>query len=104
MMPDNPVPDNEPRWVDVVMKTLPRMYRAGDLHGNDEFVYATTFFAVGVELGRGATAQAIRLQRSRILRSIDETDRPAHDKEQFAAVFARAVDDALEGRPPCILH
>jgi hypothetical protein len=67
-------------------------------------VYASTFFAVGEELKRGATAQAIREQTSEILRYIDESDRSLYDKEQFAALFARAVDDALEGRAPCILH
>jgi hypothetical protein len=104
MIPNNPTDDIDPRWVDVVMKSLPKMYRTGVLTGNEEFVYASTFFSVGHELKRGATAGAIRQQRSQILRYIDESDRSPHDKEHFAALFARAVEDALEGRPPCILH
>jgi hypothetical protein len=94
----------DPGWVDVAMKCLPRMYRTGVLTGNEEFVYASTFFAVGEELKRGATSEAIREQASRILQYVDETDRSAYDKEYFAALFARAVDDALEGRSPCMLH
>jgi hypothetical protein len=104
MFPDNTTHDINPGWVDVVMKHLPEMYRTGVLTGNEEFVYATTFFAVGEELKRGATAQEIRQQMSQILRYIDETDRSPYDKEHFAALFARAVDDALECRPPCVLH
>jgi hypothetical protein len=104
MIPKNPTHDIDPGWVDVVMKKLPKMYRTGVLTGNEEFVYASTFFSVGMELKRGATVEAVRQQRSQILRSIDRTDRSVYDKELFAALFARAVDDALEGRPPCILH
>ena len=104
MIPNNPIHDIEPGWVDVVMKFLPKMYQTGVLTGNEEFVYASTFFAVGEELKRGATAEAVREQTSQILRAIDGTDRSAYDKEHFAALFARAVDDALEGRPPCVLH
>jgi hypothetical protein len=106
MIPDDPIRSVEPEWTDVVMKILPQMYRAGEVTGNDDcvFVYATTFAAVGVELLRGAPLEAVREQRSRILRYIDGTDRPAYDKEHFAALFARAVDDALAGREPCVLH
>jgi hypothetical protein len=104
MIPGNSTSDIEPGWVDVVMKSLPAMYRTGVLTGNEEFVYASTFFSVGEELKRGAPAEAIRQQTSQILRAIDEMDRSAYDKEHFAALFARAVDDAIEGRPPCILH
>jgi len=104
MIPNNPTHDIDPGWVDVVMKFLPKMYRTGVLTGNEEFVYASTFFAVREELKRGATAGAVRQQTSQILRSIDETDRSPYDKEHFAALFARAVDDALEGRLPCVLH
>jgi hypothetical protein len=59
---------------------------------------------VGEELKRGAPPDAIREQTSQILRTIDETDRSTYDKEHFAALFARAVADAIEGRPPCMLH
>jgi len=105
-MIDNPVLSSDPEWCDVVMRVLPRMYRRGEVNGNDDcvFVYATTFFSVKEELRRGATNEAVRQQRSRILEYIDETDRPDHDKEQFAGPFARAVDDALEGRSPCVLQ
>jgi hypothetical protein len=106
MIPNDPIHFVDPEWGDVVMKILPQMYRTGDVTGNDHcvFVYATTFAAVGVELKRGATVEEVREQTSRILRYIDETDRPAYDKEHFAALFARAVDDAIEGRAPCVLH
>jgi len=106
MFPDKPVQTTEPEWCDVVMRTLPKMYRRGEVSGNDNcvFVYATTFFSVKEELRRGATDEAVRQQRSRILEDIDETDRSDQDKEQFAAPFARAVDDALEGRSPCVLQ
>jgi hypothetical protein len=80
------------------------MYRAGGLAGDDEFVYGVTYFAAREELRRGATAPAIRRQTSQILRYVDETDRLPHDKEHFAALLARAVDDALEDRTPCVLH
>jgi hypothetical protein len=56
------------------------------------------------ELRRGATAVEIRGQASRILRYIDQADRDVYDREQFAALFARAVGDALDGRAPCVLH
>jgi hypothetical protein len=106
MIPDKPILNVEPEWADAVMTILPRMYRTGDVTGNDDcvFVYATTFAAVGAEIKRGAPVDAVREQKSRILRDIDGTDRPAYDKEHFAAIFARAVDDALAGREPCVLH
>ncbi len=106
MIPENGPDDIDPAWADVVMKILPEMYRSGDVTGDDDsvFVYANTFFAVGAELKRGATAEAIREQTTQVLKYIDETDRPTYDKEHFAALFARAVDDAIEGRPPCVLH
>jgi hypothetical protein len=106
MISNDTVHSIDPEWADVAMNILPQMYRTGDVTGNDDcvFVYATTFSAVGAELKRGATAQAIREQTRRILQYIDGTDRPGYDKEHFAALFARAVDDALEGRSPCVLH
>jgi hypothetical protein len=85
------------------MKELPSLYRALGCFRED-FVYALAYFSVLEELKRGASARAIRRQRSQILQSIDATDRPPHDKETFAAFLARAVDDALAGRAPCILH
>jgi hypothetical protein len=106
MIPNKRVDKSEPDWCDVVMRNLPRMYRLGEVGGMEHcvFVYATTFFSVKEERRRGATDEAIRRQRSRILKYIDETDRSDHDKEQFAGPFARAVDDALEGRPPCLFQ
>jgi hypothetical protein len=102
----NPFQRVDPEWTDVVLKILPGLYREGDVSGDEDsdFVYAATFVAVGVELKRGATPEAVRQQRSQILRDIDATDRPVYDKEHFAAIFARAVDDALAGREPCVLH
>ena len=106
MITDTRVQTTEPKWCDVVMRMLPTLYRLGEVNGTDDcvFVYATTFFSVKEELRRGATDEAVRQQRSRILEYIDETDRSDHDKEQFAAPFARAVDDAIEGRSPCVLQ
>ncbi len=97
---------SQPEWCDVVMRVLPRMYKLGQVNGMDDylFVYANTFFSVREELSRGATDAAIRRQRRRILHDIDRTNRSEHEKEQFAGPFARAVDDALQGRPPCVLH
>ena len=98
MIPNDAIHSIDPEWADVAMKILPQMYRAGDVTGNDcVFVYATTFSAVGAELKRGATAEAIREQTSRILRYIDGADRPGYDREHFAALFARAVDDGARG-------
>ena len=106
MILNKPVQTTEPEWCDVVMRTLPKMYQLGKVNGNDDcvFVYATTFFSVKEELRRGATDEAVREQKTRILERIDETDRSDHDKEQFAAPFSRAVEDALEGRSPCVLQ
>jgi hypothetical protein len=106
MIPDQRAQIADPEWCDVVMRILPVMYRHGEVSGSDDcvFVYATTFFAVHEQLRRGATDEAVRQQRSRILQYIDRTDRSDHEKEQFAAPFARAVDDALEGRSPCVLQ
>jgi hypothetical protein len=105
MIPDDAIRRLNPEWADVVMKILPHLYRTGNVTGDDcVFVYAATFAAVGFELKRGATAEAVREQTSRILQYIDGTDRPTYDKEHFAALFARAVYDALEGRAPCVLH
>jgi hypothetical protein len=106
MIPNSALQDIDPEWADVVMRILPEMYRQGEVTGNDDclFVYATTFFAVEEELRRGAPGESVRQQASRILEYVDETDRPVHEKEHFAAIFARAVDDALEGRSPCVLH
>ena len=97
---------SRPVWCDVVMRVLPRMYKLGQLDGMDDclFVYANTFFSVREELSRGATDAAIRRQRRRILHDIDRLNCSEHEKEQFAGPFARAVDDALKGRPPCVLH
>jgi len=106
MIRDVPVQSIDPEWSDVVMRILPEMYRQGEVTGKDDWIliYATTFFSVEEELRRGATHEAVREQTSQILRYIDGTDRPDHDKEHFGALFARAVDDALEGRSPCVLH
>jgi hypothetical protein len=93
---------SDPIWCDVVMRDLPAMYRRGDVNGLDDsvFVYTVTLFSVREELRRGATPEAVREQRSRVLRYIDGTDRPDYDKEQFAGPFARAVDDALSQAGP----
>jgi len=106
MIPDDPIRHLDPEWTDVVMRILPRLYEAGNVTADDDcvLVYGATFAAVGVELDRGATSEAVREQTSQILQYIDATDRPDYDKEHFAAVFARAVDDALAGRAPCVLH
>ena len=106
MNPGTTVQNNDPAWCDVVMRILPAMYQRGDVNGIDHcvFVYATTFFSVKEEVRRGATHEAVRRQKSRVLRYIDRTDRPENDKEQFAGPFARAVDDALSGRSPCVLQ
>jgi hypothetical protein len=106
MSPDRRVRSTEPEWCDVVMRMLPGMYRLGEVIAQDDylFVYSTTYFSVKEELRRGATDQAIRRQRSQILRFIDKADRSDYDKELFAATFARAVDDALDGRAPCVLQ
>jgi hypothetical protein len=90
--------------VDVVMKELPDMFCSLGFAGDEEFVYGVTYFSVQEEQRRGATPDEIREQRRQILRRIDATDRPPHDSEFFAAFFARAVEDALEGREPCLLH
>jgi hypothetical protein len=100
----NPIQHISPECVDVVMKELPEMYCSTCAAGNEEFIYGVTYFAVREELRRGATAGEIRTQRSQILRHIDRTGQAYHDDELFAALFARAVDDALEGRSPCVLH
>jgi hypothetical protein len=93
-------------WCDVVMRVLPRMYRLGHVSGHDDyyFVYATTFFSAKEELRRGALQKDVRRQKTRILRYIDRSHRSEHDKELFAAPFARAVEDAIEGRPPSVLQ
>ena len=96
----------DPQWGDLVMRELPAMYQAGrvTMHEDMRFVYAATFFAVGEQLKKGVTSAAIRQQTSRVLRSVDKSARPAREKEHFAALFARAVADAIAGRPPCVLH
>jgi hypothetical protein len=106
MNPAEDIRSPEPPWCDAVMRHLPEMYRRGEVNGVDHsaFVYAVTFFSVIEEVRRGASQRAVRRQRSRVLRSIDQTDRSDHDKEQFAGPFSRAVDDALEGRSPCVLQ
>jgi hypothetical protein len=100
----DPTPHMSAECVDVVMKELPELFCAWGFPGDEEFVYGVTYFSVREEQRRGATAEEIRAQRSQILRRIDETNGPAHDSEVFASLFARAVDDALEGREPCVLH
>src|SRR5260370_12089952 len=92
--------DIRPECVDVVMEELPRMYRAGGLAGEAEFVYGVTYFAVREELRRGATAPAIRRQTSQILHDVDETDRLPHDKEHFPALLPRALDHPPQARTP----
>jgi hypothetical protein len=107
MIPEKPTNiAAEPPWCDVVMKVLPRMYKIGQVNGIDDclFVYATTYYSVKEELRRGATGQAVRHQRKQILEYIDRLPRSDHDKEQFAGPFARAVDDALDGRSPVLLQ
>ena len=106
MIPHRRIRTNDPDWCDVVMRDLPRMYRLGHLSGQDDyiFVYATTFFSAKEELRRGAPRKDLRRQTSRILRYIDRSHRSERDKELFAAPFARAVDDAIEGRPLCVVQ
>jgi len=104
MNTDNPIPHISAECIDVVMRELPEMFCSLGFAGDEEFVYGVTYFSVQEEQRRGASADEIREQRSQILRRIDATDRPPHDSELFAAFFARAVDDALEGRSPCVLH
>jgi hypothetical protein len=96
--------DIDPECVDVVMQELPKMYRTEGLPTDHWLVYGLAYHAAREELRRGATAAEIRGQTSRILRYIDQSDRDLYDKEHFAAIFARAVEDALQGRAPCILH
>jgi hypothetical protein len=105
MTPEKRALGSQPMWCDAAMRALPKMYLQGAVNGADDciFVYANTFFSVKEALRRGATGEAVRRHRTRILRYIDGAPRPDHDKEQFAGVFARAVDDALEGRSPCVL-
>ena len=100
------IPGSEAEWCDIVMKVLPRMYHLGEVNGMDDglFVYATTFFSVKEEIRRGATSDAVRQQRAGVLEYIDQTPGSEHDKEQFAGPFARAVEDALAGRTPCVLQ
>jgi hypothetical protein len=98
MIPDDPNHSVDPEWADVVMEILPCLYRTGD--DDSAFVYAATFVAVGVELERGARADVVRERTDRVLQHIDGTDRPSPEKKRFAALFARAVDDALAGRAP----
>ena len=97
---------SDPEWCDVVMRTLPVMFRRGQVNGLDDsvFVYASTFYSVQEEVRRGASHEAIRHQRNRILQSIDAAPSSDYEKEQFAGPFARAVDDALSGRSPCVLQ
>jgi hypothetical protein len=106
MFTDTGVARHDPEWVDAVMRILPRMYRLGQVVGTEHYmlVYATVFFSAKEELRRGATCNDIRRQRSRILRYIDRAHRSDYDKELFAAPFARAVEDALSGRSPCVLQ
>jgi hypothetical protein len=106
MNPEKPAKNAQPIWCDSAMRALPRMYLQGAVNGADDcvFVYANTFFSVQEALRRGATGEAVRQHRTRVLRDIDGAPRPDHDKEQFAGVFARAVEDALEGRSPCVLQ
>jgi len=99
-----PTPHISAECVDVVMKELPEMFCSLGIAVDEEFIYGTTYFSVQEEQRRGATADEIREQTSQILRRVDATDRPPHEGEVFAAFFARAVDDALEGRAPCVLH
>jgi hypothetical protein len=99
-----PTPHMSSECVDVVMKELPEMFCSLGMAVDEAFVYGVTYFSVQEEQRRGATPNEIREQRSQILRRIDATDRPPHDSEVFAAFFARAVDDALEGRAPCVLQ
>ena len=99
-----PTPHISSECVDVVMKELPELFCSLGFAGDEEFVYGVTYYSVQEEQRRGATAEEIRAQRSQILRRIDATNRPLHDSEYFASFFARAVDDALEGREPCLLH
>ncbi len=98
------IPHISSECVDVVMKELPELFCSLGFAGDAEFVYGVTYFSVQEEQRRGATPEEIREQRRQILRRIDATDRPLHDSECFAAFFARAVEDALEGREPCVLH
>jgi hypothetical protein len=100
----DPTPHIDPECIDVVMKELPELFCSWGFAGDEEFVYGVTYFSVQEEQRRGATADEIREQRSQILRRIDEINGPPHDSEFFAAFFARAVEDALEGREPCVLH
>ena len=106
MTPSTQLINIDPEWSDIVMRSLARMYRRGEVNGFDDslFIYANTFFSVKEEVRRGATPEAVRDQKSRVLEDIEGTDRPDHDKEQFAGPFARAVDDALAGRSPCMLQ
>jgi len=100
----NTAPRISSECVDVVMKELPEMFCSLGFAGDEEFIYGVTYYAVQEEKRRGATADEIREQTSQILRRIDATDQPVYDSELFAACFARAVDDALEDRTPCLLH
>jgi hypothetical protein len=104
MNTQDPTPRISSDCVDVVMKELPEMFCSLGFAGDEEFVYGVTYFSVQEEQRRGATPDQIRAQRSQILRRIDATNRPPHDSEVFASLFARAVEDALEGREPCVLH
>ena len=92
---------SDPEWCDVVMRTLPVMFRRGQVNGLDDsvFVYASTFYSVQEEVRRGASHEAIRHQRNRILQSIDAAPSSDYEKEQFAGPFARGRRRAVRTIP-----
>ena len=96
----------EPLWCDVVMRMLPGMYHLGEVIAQDDyvFVYSTTFLSAREEMRRGATDEAIRRQRSRILRFIDEADRSDYDKELFAATLRAPWTMHSAGEPRAFLQ
>ena len=76
-----------------------------DLHDpeRNRAAYLALYRAVRTLLRRGATAgQALRaFELAAVLRRWDTGELDEYERETIDSIRARALDDAIEGRPPC---
>ena len=83
----------------------PGAKRPADRHdpGRNRRSYLVLYRAIRTHLGRGATAAQVRraFELAAALRRWDRSELDEYEREAIDSIRARALADALAGRPPC---
>jgi hypothetical protein len=83
----------------------PGAKRRADLDdpGRNRRYYLGLYRTIRTHLGMGATAAQVRraFELAAVLRRWDTGELDEYERETIDSIRARALDDAIEGRPPC---